>query len=186
MARRSRHRDNRFVSHNVELLISRPVTLYRARDLLRSVVTPSSAVQVCPLELGFATLPVTRPVLEGIKKYVGMGLVPKVSGAKRLYFGAGWRYDDQSIHVLGRWLSLDGPVAYVETNYFGGSGDQGAVVWARHQRVFGPARAEENVIHEALALLGDEVRSSADRFEALGLGSRRSSDGFARAGAELL
>jgi hypothetical protein len=164
------------MAHAVELLISRPPMLSRARDLLRTLVAPSIAIEVCPLALGFAALPLTKPVYAAIKSFVAVGSVPRTKDAKRLYFGDGWRYDDQAIPIFARWLSADAPIAYVETNYWAGAGDQGAVVWARQKRAWGPTRGAEDVIHQALALLGDELRGLPDRFAALGLGAHRSSD----------
>ena len=60
--------------------------------------------------------------------------------------------------------------AYIETDYFGGIGVQGAAVFSDGEIVFGPANAESGAINEALALLGVIVRPGAhDAFAAIGL-----------------
>ena len=71
-------------------------------------------------------------------------------------------------------LSMHSPVAYVETDYLGGPGDQAAAVWSRGALVMPPRRAEGGPINEALRLLGVERAGHHDEFDALGLGRHRS------------
>ena len=70
--------------------------------------------------------------------------------------------------------SLD--LAYVETHYFGGTGDQGAAVFQEGSVVFGPKVGENNPINEALRALGIVARGEVDEFDLLGLGRFRSND----------
>lgn len=68
-----------------------------------------------------------------------------------------------------------GPLMYFETEYFGGTGGQGAAVFADGKLVFGPAHAEIGPINEALAFMGVRVVAPArDHFETVGLHRNRS------------
>lgn len=67
-------------------------------------------------------------------------------------------------------LSSSGPVAYVETGYFGGQGEQGATVYAEGKCIFGPITSEGSPISEAMRLLGVTVcLGYNDEFESVGL-----------------
>ena len=66
-----------------------------------------------------------------------------------------------------------GRLAYVETDYFGGAGDQMALVAHEGQIIFGP-RSGENAINDALRLLGIVASHGRDEFDTIGLGARRS------------
>jgi hypothetical protein len=93
---------------------------------------------------------------------------------------------------LGIELSLHTPLAYVETEYFGGLGTQGSVVWNRGQVVFGPLRTGEpeewefspvvstpldsGAINQALRYLGVTSADFSDEFAALQLDKCRSND----------
>lgn len=68
--------------------------------------------------------------------------------------------------------SDDEAVAYVETEYFGGSGDQGAIVGQAGNIIFGPTSGR-GAINSALRLLGVDKGKSYDEFEAVGLGGVR-------------
>ncbi|MFT3728358.1 MAG: hypothetical protein QM759_11095 [Terricaulis sp.] len=80
---------------------------------------------------------------------------------------------------LLRAASTVGPLAYVETNYFGGIGGQSAVAFRDGAVVFGPLSAEGDAINQALALLGVSVRpGSFDAFAAVGLDRRRYNEDY--------
>lgn len=76
------------------------------------------------------------------------------------------------------------PLAYVQTEYFGGLGFQSAVVWDGGKVVFGPvptgneegkvvAPLLDGAINRALRILGVSRGRSIDEFDALGLGRHR-------------
>jgi hypothetical protein len=135
------------------------------------------AGRVFELAQGFAALPVSFVVYDALRDYVGCGALPRRPRAKRAYFEGAWRYEGPLLDAFGAWLSADGALAYVETEYFGGAGDQGACAWRAGARVYGPRRGSEGVINEALAQIG--VKSGpGDEFEAIGLAARRSNDDF--------
>jgi hypothetical protein len=70
-------------------------------------------------------------------------------------------------------LSRSGPVAYVETDYFGGAGDQAATGWSGGQRVLRRARAGVGPVNAALRWLGVQPSGFQDEFETVGLGRYR-------------
>ena len=82
---------------------------------------------------------------------------------------------DKLSHPLEAWtlqISQDSPVACVEAEYFGGTGNQSAVVWNHGLRVLGPIHAPD-AINQALRLLGINAGSARDEFDAIGLGRHR-------------
>ncbi|WP_067275217.1 hypothetical protein [Mitsuaria sp. 7] len=81
---------------------------------------------------------------------------------------------DQLLAVLAE-LSRGGRVMYFETDYFGGAGTQGTVLFDGGRLAYGPRSSERiGPINEALALLGVTVQAPArDAFDTLGLGSKR-------------
>jgi hypothetical protein len=74
---------------------------------------------------------------------------------------------------LARSLSAHGPVAYVETDYFGGAGTQAATVWSKGQRVLRRPRAPSGPVNAALRLLGVAGAGLQDEFDTVGLGRYR-------------
>jgi hypothetical protein len=66
-------------------------------------------------------------------------------------------------------------VAYVEAEYFGGTGGQSAAVWEDGRLVFGPIN-DESAINQALRVLGVAQKDAFDEFEALELGKYRDTD----------
>ena len=86
------------------------------------------------------------------------------------------------VATQARAVSGLGPVAYVEAEFFGGVGEQAAVVWDRGEAVFGPTAqqfpsdvAAVNVgpINGALRALGVTAVDGRDEFDSLGLGRHR-------------
>jgi hypothetical protein len=74
--------------------------------------------------------------------------------------------------------SVSGPLAYLETEYFGGQGGQGAVVFENGVEIMPPEWAESNTINRALRLIGVRASSSKDEFLSVGLGMARNNDDF--------
>jgi hypothetical protein len=76
-----------------------------------------------------------------------------------------------------------GPVAYVEADYFGGTGTQSAAVWDGGVLTLGPVIIGEaeppaagTPISQALARLGVARAGHRDEFEAAGLGQERDTE----------
>jgi hypothetical protein len=80
--------------------------------------------------------------------------------------------------------SVTGPVAYVEADYFGGTGTQAAQVWDAGKAILGPLRQSEgdprpatgSPISQALRRLGATRGDCFDEFDAVGLGRHRDTD----------
>jgi hypothetical protein len=82
---------------------------------------------------------------------------------------------------LLRRLSLLGPIAYIETEYFGGVGGQGAAVYSGGETVMEPEWQGSGPIDRALRLIGVKRLLLGDRFRALGLEEYRSNDDLVEA-----
>jgi hypothetical protein len=80
--------------------------------------------------------------------------------------------------------STNGPVAYVEAEYFGGTGEQSAVVWDAGQVVLSHLHLAEKAlipavgtpISQALRWLGVAKGVHQDEFDAVGLGRHRDTE----------
>ena len=81
------------------------------------------------LERGLAMIPVT----DALHAEIGAG--DELPGFERL---------SRQIEEWARRPSPD-PVAYVEAEFFGGLGEQSAVVWQGGERVFGPLHAADAI-----------------------------------------
>lgn len=78
-------------------------------------------------------------------------------------------------------LSRRGDIAYIETDYFGGSGDQGAVLYRTGTAIYGPERADIGPINEVLKLMGvQKGGSDFDEFDTAGLGRYRSNEDWTK------
>ena len=69
-----------------------------------------------------------------------------------------------------------GPVAYIETDYFGGVGEQAAAAWDQGKIMCGPDKAAIGPINAALQALGVSAQQHCDLFDAVGLQHHRSMD----------
>lgn len=105
-----------------------------------------------------------------------------------------FRYLSSKLFQIGREFSKKTPVAYVETDYYGGTGFQCAVAWHEGHISFYPAvggREEgfqmdgnhRDPINDMLSIIGvngylmeDESELPKDEFEELGLGKFRDND----------
>ena len=97
-------------------------------------------------------------------------------------FDPAMTYLSASLKDLLAILSALGPVAYVETDYFGGAGEQGATVYRDGGCVLESRREEQGVVSEALRLLGVKAALGQDEFDAAGLGRYRLNEGWMDAG----
>lgn len=76
-------------------------------------------------------------------------------------------------------LNVGGAVIYIEAEIFGGEGTQ-AHVWCAKDAAASPAVVAHDAINLALRLLGVPHSSSADEFDAVGLGTFRETDEWLR------
>jgi hypothetical protein len=129
-------------------------SLLRESDLARA--------QVCHLAQGMAMIPLTDGLLEEVQETFGQSGEPFPEFEKLSASVVEWL----------RKLSEKSLVAYVEAEFWGGTGSQSAVVW-QHGRVVVPPVQSQQAINQTLKLFGVEVGNERDEFNALWLGRHR-------------
>jgi len=103
-------------------------------------------------------------------------VLPGVDGSSVVVGQFHFRYLSPKVLQLLTDASRSEAIAYFETDYFGGAGDQGAMVAKDGKVVFGPM-AGSHAINSALQILGVMKEGAQDEFEALGLSRfRRNED----------
>ena len=96
-----------------------------------------------------------------------------------------WRLTD-ALMELARECSVYGPIAYGETDYFGGAGVQSAAAWIAGKLAFPPTTHPAGPINAALHTIGLERADGLDEFDTLGLGAVRRMDVFEERTPEIL
>ncbi|WP_326715026.1 MULTISPECIES: hypothetical protein [unclassified Streptomyces] len=94
-----------------------------------------------------------------------------------------WRLPSGVDVMLAEW-SKAGPVAYVESEYFGGVGEENSAVWRDGCLALGPLHllegepvaAQGSPVAQALRELGIRAAGSSDEFAAVGLDRHRASE----------
>jgi hypothetical protein len=88
-----------------------------------------------------------------------------------------------SLAQLARELSQTGPIGYIEVDFFGGTGQQIAMLWQSGASVWGPvlsehnyAKQDEGAINQLARLMGVHKTRYYDEFEAMGLNRFRSDE----------
>lgn len=141
--------------------------------LLGDIVQIQSTAIIIPLLQGLAMIPVTEALYDVLT-------TPEERGS----FDPRFLFLSLKLNHFGQTHSHPGPLAYIETDYFGGVGSQGAIVWSKGKIIFGPAvtgnrrdlqvdQLPAGAINCALKMLGVEKRHWVDEFEALGLRTYR-------------
>jgi hypothetical protein len=77
------------------------------------------------------------------------------------------------VHHLMRLISAEPLFAVIETDYFGGVGDQAAAVYQGDTEVMAPAVGATGPINQALRHLGVRASAGMDEFDTVGLGGFR-------------
>jgi hypothetical protein len=91
----------------------------------------------------------------------------------------GFNYLSEQLTEVLCLASIGSQLVFFETEYFGGIGSQGAVLFRDGALAYGPKAAESGPINEALSLLGVCISPPAvDEFEAIGLHAHRSSEAW--------
>lgn len=138
--------------------------------IARDMVDRIGIVSAVRLNQGLALVPLGDEVCEGYRPTVS----PEAPEADLATDLDGF-YLTEELEWLAATLSKEGPVAYVQTDYFGGIGSQGAIVWKDGRVVYGPERSwdvpvsPQHPINRALRFLRVEPRGHVDAFEAVGL-----------------
>ncbi len=90
------------------------------------------------------------------------------------------RWGDAEYAFLRR-LARGATAAYIDTDYFGGAGEQAAVAARDGDVVFGPRQDDHGPINSALRILGVRKEKDLDEFDTLGLGLFRDNGKLVRA-----
>jgi hypothetical protein len=88
-----------------------------------------------------------------------------------------WRLTE-ALMEIARECSVHGPIAYGETDYFGGAGVQSAAAWIQGKLALPPTTHPAGPINAALHAIGLERGEGLDEFDTLGLGLIRRMDAF--------
>jgi len=134
-------------------------------NVLRKVMLDIPAAAVVPLGQGIAMVPMTDKLFAAV-----------TDGASDRPLGF-WKLPGGFDRVLAEW-SCDGPVGYVEAEYFGGFGGQRAALWVDGEVSLGPLTADAGTppvegaspISQVLRQLGVKRDDKHDEFEVIGLG----------------
>ncbi len=118
-----------------------------------------AAVVDLPQEL--ALLPITSELWSWIHGDDNAGEVP--------YRDLGLRRWGDAEYAFVKRLARGATAAYVETDYFGGGGEQAAVAARDGNVVFGPRHGEHGPINSVLRILGVRKEQDLDEFDTLGL-----------------
>ena len=89
-----------------------------------------------------------------------------------------WRLTEALMEVARECSAAYGPIAYAETDYFGGTGVQSAAAWIQGKLAMPPTTHPAGPINAALHTIGLERTDGLDEFDTLGLGEVRRMDDF--------
>jgi len=157
------------VGHHISGFIARSDSL-KAMDGVRAAV--------CQLEQRFAFLPISDDMVD-----------PDEPSSHFQCFSV----LTQSLTEWAIARSSEYPIVYIETDYFGGTGAQAAVVWKDGRISVGPleTRNDDNsprtslrdsAINQCLRFLGADCVGHIDEFAAVGLARHRSNEGWVTSG----
>ncbi|MGW6267561.1 hypothetical protein [Streptomyces sp. NPDC055060] len=140
-------------------------------EVLRTASRELPAARLASIGQGLSLMPMTDAFLDSLAK-----------GGEDGALGF-WQLRAGFAETLATW-SAAGPLAYVEAEYFGGAGEQTAVVWDGGAVVLGPLHEPEgqasppegSPISRALRRLGAVAAPGQDEFTAVGLDRHRSNE----------
>ena len=140
------------------------------KAILESLAEVLPQARFVPLSQGLGFLPVTEEIKVQVAQTDSLA-----NETAYEQFGTLTR----GLATIASNLSTMGPIAYIETEYFGGIGTQSAVVWLSGTMIFSPLltdAAREGAINQALRCLGVVRGAHFDEFDAIGLGQHRSNE----------
>jgi hypothetical protein len=165
------------MGHMISVFIGRP-------DILRLIANDICHSCVVELSQGFSLLPIDLNILDQCTPSRDNQLHSEYSEFNELF---------PELIASARQHAINDPVAYVETDYFGGHGTQAAILW-RGSTIYGPFLSDtkdekdqfrttpdtERAINRVLQRLGVKRDVTQDEFDALGLGRFRSNEAWTR------
>jgi hypothetical protein len=125
--------------------------------------------------IGVPRSPVVPSVLKPVRMPQGYILLPLTETARAALAIPSLPLTDEQreqllptgLADLGVALSVDGFVAYIEAEFFGGVGTQASVVW-KDGRMVQPVIVSADAINLALSALGVQAATDEDEFATLG------------------
>jgi hypothetical protein len=138
------------------------------RSTLELIQRQFGVSQVADLPQEMALLPLLNELYDAIPNDEGIGIG---IGEPDEFF----QFLTPKIVGLLAHISAKAPVGYFETGYFGGDGDQGAILVVKGKITFGP-QVGSGSINEMLALMGVDANGVHDEFAAIGLGRFRDNE----------
>ncbi|MGW6647489.1 hypothetical protein [Streptomyces iakyrus] len=140
---------------------------------LRAATRDLSAARLASIGQGLSLMPMTDALFDTLTDGSGASTL----GFRRLPGG----FDE----TLADWSAM-GPVAYVEAEYFGGTGEQRAAVWDAGTIALAPLHVDEDQpfppqgspISQALRRLGAVAGAGEDEFSAVGLHRHRRNEAW--------
>ncbi len=135
-----------------------------SRQVLESLQQCFGVSRVVELNQGLFLLPLTEAFYDAL---------PSAADTFAWRGEFHFRFLDSKVVALLIDASKVDAVAYVETEYFGGAGDQGAIVARGEKIIFEPTEGDGS-INTALRLIGARKEAAHDEFDAIGLGRFRS------------
>ncbi|MBI5101177.1 MAG: hypothetical protein HZB33_05010 [Nitrospirae bacterium] len=87
----------------------------------------------------------------------------------------GWHSLPENIGELCSRLSMNGKIAYIEAEFFGGEGIQAYVLW-QDGKMTGEVTISQTAINDAIHFLGAVPNPNLDHFDSVGLGTHRNTD----------
>ena len=126
--------------------------------------------RVIDLPQSFALIPLSRALREDIDELVGDDRQRRFPSFRSL---------SDAVAEIVEDASLGGPLALIETEFFGGAGEQRSVVWDAGRVVLGPLDHARSV-NAALERVGVQAPDWCDEFDALHLVKYRSTEDTAR------
>lgn len=149
--------------------------------VLTGAAAPIPGARVRPLAAGLGLLPSSDAFFDHVTRGDASPVPPEFEAFSLL---------SQPLIDWATRLSREGPVAYVETDFFGGVGTQAAVVWAGGRILLSPLDSSHawedgrvvrhgtqgGAVNAALRALGVVASPPKDEFEAVGLGDYRGTE----------
>ncbi|MDA2815248.1 hypothetical protein O4J56_31690 [Nocardiopsis sp. RSe5-2] len=142
--------------------------------LLTAAAAEPASARIVPLGRGLGLVPVTPVLLAALDEGAG----PPVHGF--------WTLTAGLERLLAEW-SRSGAVAFLESEYFGGTGEENTAVWRAGRIVLGPLHLREDEavpdegtpVRRALRELGVTADADRDEFTVAGLDAHRSTECWA-------
>ncbi|MBB3078645.1 hypothetical protein [Streptomyces violarus] len=155
------------MSYDLKAVIAR-------NSLLAAMASTLPSARVVGLQQGLALLPVSDALSDAVTDR---------AQPRRTDF---WSLPSGFDRVLAEW-SEAGSIAYVEAEYFGGTGEENVAVWRDGRLVLGPLHlldgelppSDGTPVCLALREVGVRAAEEEDEFTTVGLGKHRNTEGWA-------